>query len=124
MSRYKFASGAEEKVIRTFEAPRNFVDNFRRICQITEDEEGDIISCCMYILLKFFFNFKVFDRIIYLIANQFGPRGASVPSLGLSNKAVYTDDNIEQAISVDKRNPYPEESHFVASDLTGKVREK
>ncbi|KAJ8913600.1 hypothetical protein NQ315_013422 [Exocentrus adspersus] len=95
LSRYKFASGAEEKVIRTFEAPKNFVDNFRRICQVSEDPQGDAISGL----------------------STFIPKGASVPSLGLSNKAVYTDDNIEQAVSVDKRNPYPEESHFVATDL-------
>lgn len=50
--------------------------------------------------------------------NTGGPKGASVPSLGLSNKAVYTNDNIEQAAPVEK-NPYPEESYFVATDLTG-----
>lgn len=95
------------------------MDNFRRICQITDDEEGDIICSCMYILfLRSSFICGKYG--IYFAANQLGPKGASVPSLGLSNKAVFTDDNIDQAISVDKRNPYPEESHFVASDLTGK----
>ncbi|KAJ8932764.1 hypothetical protein NQ314_014466 [Rhamnusium bicolor] len=95
ISRYKFASGAEEKIIRAFQAPKNFVENFKRICRINQDEEGDIIEH----------------------TQQLGPKGASVPSLGLSNKAVYTDDNIDQATSVDKRNPYPEESHFTATDM-------
>ncbi|CAH2000531.1 unnamed protein product [Acanthoscelides obtectus] len=94
ISRYQFASGAEEKVIRTFEAPSNFVENFRRICKIEQDEEGDVI----------------------LAKNQIAPKGASVPSLGLSNKAVYGDDNIEDTIPMAK-NPYPEESHFVATTL-------
>lgn len=36
LGRFRFASGAEEKVIRIFEAPRNFLENFGRICQIDE----------------------------------------------------------------------------------------
>lgn len=32
ISRYRYASGAEEKVIRTFQAPETFIDNFKRIC--------------------------------------------------------------------------------------------
>nr|CAH7738001.1 unnamed protein product [Callosobruchus chinensis] len=95
ISRYQFASGAEEKVIRAFEAPSNFVENFRRICNIECDEEGDLI----------------------VAKNQVAPKGASVPSLGLSNKAVYGDDNIEDTIPMAK-NPYPEESHFVATTMT------
>ncbi|XP_023017207.1 elongator complex protein 2 [Leptinotarsa decemlineata] len=95
LSRYKFASSAEEKIIRTFDAPTNFAENFHRICGINEDEELDslIKSECMR------------------------PKGASVPSLGLSNKAVHTEDNIELTIPLDKKNPYPEESHFTATDL-------
>ncbi|CAH1104108.1 unnamed protein product [Psylliodes chrysocephalus] len=96
ISRYQIASGAEEKVIRVFQAPINFVENFRRICSIDKDEEGDSV-------LKF---------------GQVGPKGASVPSLGLSNKAVYCDDNFEQTVPIDKKNPYPEESQFTATELT------
>lgn len=43
ISRYRFASGAEEKVIRAFKAPNNFVENFRTLCRIEsgfEEEEG------------------------------------------------------------------------------------
>ncbi|KAG5896915.1 hypothetical protein JTB14_028143 [Gonioctena quinquepunctata] len=95
LSRYKFASAAEEKIVRIFEAPRNFVENFSRICRIEGDAGGDSISN----------------------TTRIGPKGASVPSLGLSNKAVYADDNIDQAVSYDKKNPYPEESHFTAIEL-------
>lgn len=48
LGRYRFASGAEEKIIRTFNAPGNFVENFRRICDISSDDDSDgnvIINC-------------------------------------------------------------------------------
>lgn len=38
ISRYCFVSGAEEKVIRTFEAPHNFIQNFHAICDISNNE--------------------------------------------------------------------------------------
>ena len=41
LSRYRFASGAEEKVIRAFQAPVNFVNNFHRICKIQSDKDMD-----------------------------------------------------------------------------------
>lgn len=50
LSRYRFASGAEEKIIRTFQAPANFVQNIRRICKVTEDAEGDAVIECKKIL--------------------------------------------------------------------------
>lgn len=46
--------------------------------------------------------------------------GASVPSLGLSNKAVYECDNAAQARRKSDKDPYPEESHFTAMKLCGK----
>lgn len=36
-------SGAEEKIVRAFQAPSNFVSNFRRICSISNDKNGDEI---------------------------------------------------------------------------------
>ena len=57
----KFASGAEEKVVRTFEGTENFVESVKTICESTScaPEDGSL------------------------------PLGASVPALGLSNKAVF-----------------------------------
>ncbi|CAB3993111.1 elongator complex 2-like [Paramuricea clavata] len=63
ISRYSFASGADEKVIRLFEAPRSFVDMFAFLSQISDENVVD-----------------------------YKPLGASVPVLGLSNKAVFDDD--------------------------------
>lgn len=50
LGRYRFASGAEEKIIRTFSAPGNFVENFRRICKITDtqDSDGTVIIDCKF----------------------------------------------------------------------------
>lgn len=39
LGKYKYASGAEEKVIRAFSAPNNFVENFKRISGIGTDEK-------------------------------------------------------------------------------------
>lgn len=38
LGRFRYASGAEEKVVRVFEAPKNFLENFGRICQVDEKE--------------------------------------------------------------------------------------
>ncbi|EFA10370.2 putative elongator complex protein 2-like Protein [Tribolium castaneum] len=83
LSRYRFASSAEEKVIRTFEAPRNFVENFARICKINDVVEGS------------------------------APKGAAVPSLGLSNKAVFLSEGGGD-----------EESHFTEVVLTAPPTEE
>lgn len=80
LSRYKFVSGADEKIVRVFEAPQNFVENFRSLTRVEDD---------------------------FSVAN--GPRGASVPSLGLSNKAVYETSNED---STGPNDDYPEESYF------------
>ncbi|KAL0268496.1 UNVERIFIED_CONTAM: hypothetical protein PYX00_010418 [Menopon gallinae] len=63
LSEYKFATGAEEKVIRAFIAPNNFIDNFQRLSKKTYGESKG----------------KGEDL----------PQGASVPALGLSNKPVF-----------------------------------
>lgn len=90
ISRYKFASGAEEKVIRIFEAPANFVENFKRICGFDFGDNVEIKA----------------------------PKGASVPSLGLSNKAVYKSNNVND-IKTNNKDPYPAESQFTAVELDG-----
>lgn len=52
LSRYRFASGAEEKIVRIFQAPANFVQNFQRICNVNDDPEGDAILKSKIFLLK------------------------------------------------------------------------
>uniref|UniRef100_A0A8D1L0V4 Elongator complex protein 2 n=1 Tax=Sus scrofa TaxID=9823 RepID=A0A8D1L0V4_PIG len=71
ISRFQFVSGADEKVLRVFSAPRNFVENF---CIIT----GQSLN--------------------HVLGNQEGnlPEGATVPALGLSNKAVFQGDVASQ----------------------------
>ncbi|XP_034840315.1 elongator complex protein 2 [Maniola hyperantus] len=56
-----FVSAAEEKVLRVFQAPHNFTRNFLNIT-------GETLA----------------------VDDAKGPEGASVPSLGLSNKAVFS----------------------------------
>lgn len=41
ISRYKFASGAEEKIVRTFQASSNFIQNLKRITKLSDDKEGN-----------------------------------------------------------------------------------
>ena len=43
LSRYKFVSCAEEKVIRAFQAPNNFIQNFKKLCDIKEDSAGNVL---------------------------------------------------------------------------------
>ncbi|KAJ3334109.1 Elongator subunit elp2 [Blyttiomyces sp. JEL0837] len=57
---YGFVSGADEKVIRVFEAPKTFLESLEKISGIKESEE--------------------------VLAQR--PAGASIPALGLSNKAI------------------------------------
>lgn len=78
LSRYRFASSAEEKIIRTFQASSNFVDNFKRLCKVDDN-----------VLME--------------------AKGAAIPSLGLSNKAVFQQTDINE-----------EESHFTPVILNGK----
>ncbi|XP_049866729.1 elongator complex protein 2 isoform X2 [Pectinophora gossypiella] len=77
-----FVSAAEEKVLRVFRAPHNFVHNFKNVTGevLVEGENG-------------------------------GPEGASVPSLGLSNKAVFSGDESKSDLEDD-------DGYFVPVHLT------
>ncbi|XP_041977572.1 probable elongator complex protein 2 [Aricia agestis] len=79
-------SAAEEKVIRVFRAPNNFLLNYRNIV-------GDTLE----------------DAIA-------GPEGASVPSLGLSNKAVFSEG--------DQKNGDDNDGYFVPIELTAPPTEE
>ncbi|XP_074610672.1 elongator complex protein 2-like [Acropora palmata] len=65
LSRYRLASGADEKVVRIFSAPRQFMETFQALCKVEDT------------------NNKRHENL---------PVGASVPALGLSNKAVFEGD--------------------------------
>ncbi|KAM9823630.1 elongator complex protein 2 [Neosynchiropus ocellatus] len=68
VGRFQFVSGADEKVLRVFQAPLNFVNNFANISGFSAEE------------------LMTSDNRASL------PEGASTPALGLSNKAVYQGD--------------------------------
>ncbi|KAK7508595.1 hypothetical protein BaRGS_00000161 [Batillaria attramentaria] len=65
INRYMFASAGDEKVARVFQAPRNFIEN---LCHISGLNLANELAR---------------EEVSKL------PEGASVPALGLSNKAVF-----------------------------------
>ncbi|CAH7096630.1 elongator complex protein 2 [Phodopus roborovskii] len=67
IDRFQFVSGADEKVLRVFSAPRNFVENFSTI------------------------SMQSLDHLLCDEDPDF-PEGATVPALGLSNKAIFQGD--------------------------------
>ncbi|KAM5222242.1 elongator complex protein 2 isoform 5-T5 [Ctenodactylus gundi] len=77
INRFQFVSGADEKVLRVFSAPRNFVENF---CAISGQSVSHVLC----------------DQDSNL------PEGATVPALGLSNKAVYQGDIAAQPSDEDE----------------------
>lgn len=98
LSRYRFASAAEEKIVRTFQATGNFVENFQNLVGVERDTEGDEI----------------------LKTHQ---KGASVPTLGLSNKAVYDDDLTNTNIDKKFKDEYPE-NFFVPMTMSAPPTEE
>ncbi|XP_044513787.1 elongator complex protein 2 isoform X6 [Gracilinanus agilis] len=78
IGRFQFVSGADEKVLRVFSAPRNFVENF---CNITGNTVKKLPSS--------------HDSDL--------PEGATVPALGLSNKAVFQGDITSQSADEEER---------------------
>uniref|UniRef100_A0A672TUY0 Elongator complex protein 2 n=1 Tax=Strigops habroptila TaxID=2489341 RepID=A0A672TUY0_STRHB len=64
IGRFQFVSGADEKVLRVFRAPKNFIENFSNITGIPMEKLCSHQSADL-------------------------PEGATVPALGLSNKAVF-----------------------------------
>ncbi|XP_031709814.1 elongator complex protein 2 isoform X1 [Anarrhichthys ocellatus] len=68
VGRFQFVSGADEKVLRVFQAPRNFVENFANISGTSR------------------------EKLLASSDSANLPEGASTPALGLSNKAVFQGD--------------------------------
>ncbi|KAK2162431.1 hypothetical protein LSH36_99g08077 [Paralvinella palmiformis] len=88
INRWSFASGADEKVIRVFEAPKNFIENLGRLISL------DVAD------------------FIHQKSDSAAPDGASVPALGLSNKAVFHDTTVppsgDREIRTSFNPQYPE----------------
>nr|XP_056718913.1 elongator complex protein 2 [Euleptes europaea] len=96
IGRFQFVSGADEKVLRVFTAPRNFVENFSSISGVSLEK--------LY-----------FGQTIDL------PEGATVPALGLSNKAVFPEDTAVRTTEEEKNvNPFSQycENYFQPCSLT------
>ncbi|XP_062425681.1 elongator complex protein 2 isoform X2 [Rhea pennata] len=97
IGRFQFVSGADEKVLRVFRAPKNFVENFSSITGIPV-------------------------RMLHYHQSSDLPEGATVPALGLSNKAVFEGDMAVQPAEDEETyntisNQYPE-IHFQPLILT------
>ncbi|KAM9308799.1 elongator complex protein 2 [Gastrophryne carolinensis] len=88
IGRFQFVSGADEKVLRVFSAPRNFIENFSQISHISQE-----------------------NLLVNTDTNL--PEGATVPALGLSNKAVF--HGTFKALSQNKVN-FKELKRSYASD--------
>lgn len=78
IDRFKFVSGADEKLLRVFEAPRIFLENFYKL--------------------------SLDDNVLRMLKEEslVMPQGASVPALGLSNKAVF---DVPVATVVEDKKP-------------------
>lgn len=70
LARFKFASGAEEKIVRTFQAPVNFMENFKRLCRIDDDKDAglDEIIECMRLFLSSRFCFALWPMYGLFVA--------------------------------------------------------
>ncbi|OWF40684.1 Elongator complex protein 2 [Mizuhopecten yessoensis] len=85
--KYSMATGADEKVVRVFEAPTNFIQNFCSICGTDLNKE----------LQK------------EVAKNR--PDGASVPALGLSNKAVFSEQGKLPVPAEGEIQPHPNDQY-------------
>ena len=63
--RYAFASGADEKVVRVFQAPKNFVETFAKVSalDLSKDVETTVRICKNYLISIIYIapdGFKIF----------------------------------------------------------------
>ncbi|KAM6900016.1 elongator complex protein 2 [Xenentodon cancila] len=79
VGRFQFVSGADEKVLRVFQAPRNFVENFANISGTSK------------------------EKLLTSSDSDNLPEGASTPALGLSNKAVFQGDLVQKTTEENKQ---------------------
>lgn len=86
--RFRFVSGADEKVVRIFNATKNFTESIKNISSINIDLAGNEFAEC-----------------------------AIVPSLGLSNSAVYDTSKIEEEFKPKTINMPPSEEILMQNTL-------
>ena len=79
LDRFKFVAGADEKLLRIFEAPKIFLNNLYNLC----------LDNSFLKLVK---------------ESKSMPQGASIPALGLSNKAVYNNEENKEVDLNEKRS--------------------
>ncbi|KAM9738304.1 elongator complex protein 2 [Menidia menidia] len=98
VGRFQFVSGADEKVLRVFQAPRNFVENFANISGISK------------------------EKLLASSDSANLPEGASTPALGLSNKAVFQGDLVPKTNEEERHfssvSDQYQESYFLPLNLT------
>ncbi|KAJ3086386.1 Elongator subunit elp2 [Quaeritorhiza haematococci] len=85
VNKYGFVCGADEKVIRAFEAPKTFIES---LANLTGERDGA--------------SEQALDQTTS--DGKERPAGASLPALGLSNKAVFPGDLQSAAATHDFRN--------------------
>ncbi|GAB6021680.1 Elongator subunit elp2 [Chamberlinius hualienensis] len=91
INRHTFASGADEKLVRVFETPKNFLNNFTNLTG-KEFLPHDVINNAL-------------------------PEGASIPSLGLSNRAIYDKSS---KCDMDAKHPKDvyQDAYFVSTSFS------
>ncbi|EAU84731.2 elongator complex protein 2 [Coprinopsis cinerea okayama7 len=102
----KFASIADEKVVRVFEAPRSFVETLETL-RVSKFSEAEVIRVRP----------SKAESSTDLSPQQARPAGASVPPLGLSNKAVGEGTSQALAVAELDRSRRPFEGELAASTL-------
>uniref|UniRef100_A0A3Q3JV70 Elongator complex protein 2 n=1 Tax=Monopterus albus TaxID=43700 RepID=A0A3Q3JV70_MONAL len=94
VGRFQFVSGADEKVLRVFQAPRNFVENFANISGTSR------------------------EKLLASSDSATLPEGASTPALGLSNKAVFQGKILGAQEQFNSISDQYQESSFHPLNLT------
>lgn len=123
--RFSFASGAEEKVVRVFDAPKNFLDNFSQLCGVNIEQTVsfsmvvEILTVCVDLKEKLL-NSTKWSNFSPLQTKSAAPEGASVPALGLSNKAVFQGEKQADEVLVTRKDDQYTEAYFSALSLTGR----
>lgn len=87
LSRLRYISGSEEKIVRVFDAPGSFIESMVRLGvdeNLQDDVSGMLSACCNMI-------------VINVLCQGQRPKAAAVPALGLSNKAVFESGLIGSA---------------------------